>query len=271
MQLGIGSYTYGWNVAHNNKLFRHTMDEYSLIEKTKQFGIKVLQVGDNLPMHEWDEERLNMFNRKLKENRIELEIGAKGLMEEQLHRYLELCLKFDTKVLRFIVDDKNYQPSLNEINKIIQSNIKLIKRNNVVLALENHDRFMATDYAYMIKQTGSNLVGICLDTANSIATGEGLASIIDILSPYTVNLHLKDFGISRLPHKQGFIVGGRIAGEGLLNIPSLMKKILQYNRCHTCILEQWVPPEKKIEATLEKENQWAEKSMNYLKGLSVWQ
>jgi sugar phosphate isomerase/epimerase len=136
--------------------------------------------------------------------------------------------------------------------------------------LENHDRFTPTDYAYMVKQIGSNLVGICLDTANSIAAGEGLASIIDILSPFTVNLHLKDFGFSRLSHKQGFIVDGRIAGEGLLNIPSLIKKILQYNRCRTCLLEQWVPLEKKMKVTLEKENQWAEKSMTYLKGLALW-
>ena len=270
MQLGIGSYTYGWNIAHKNKLLRHTMNEYSLIEKTKQFGVKVLQIGDNLPMHEWDEKRLNMFRRKLKEDKIELEIGARGLIQENLSKHLILCRKLNARVLRFIIDDKNYQPSLHEINNIVEINIKLLKRNNVVLALENHDRFTAADYAYMIKQVGSKLVGICLDTANSIATGEGLASIIDILSPYTVNLHLKDFGILRLPHKQGFIVDGRIAGQGLLNIPSLIKKILQNNQCHTCILEQWVPPEKNIKATLEKENQWAEKSMAYLKGLPLW-
>ena len=270
MKLGIGSYTYGWNVAYKSKLHRHTMDEHGLIEKTKQFGVKVLQVGDNLPMHEWDEERLNIFKRKLKENKIELEIGARGLTEENLSRYLKLCRKFDSRVLRFIIDDKNYKPSLQEINTIIENNIKLLKRNNVVLALENHDRFTPTDYAYMVKQIGSNLVGICLDTANSIAAGEGLASIIDILSPFTVNLHLKDFGFSRLSHKQGFIVDGRIAGEGLLNIPSLIKKILQYNRCRTCLLEQWVPLEKKMKVTLEKENQWAEKSLTYLKGLALW-
>jgi len=212
MQLGIGSYTYGWNVSYKNGSFPHAMDEHGLLEKTKQFGIKVLQMGDNLPMHEWDEGRLNVFKKKLKQNKIELEIGAKGFTEERLRGYLKLCRMFDTRLLRFIIDDKNYQPSLDEINNIIERNIKLLKRNNVVLALENHDRFPATDYAYMIKQSGSNIVGICLDTANSIAAGEGIASIIDILSPYAVNLHLKDFGISRLPHKQGFIVDGRIAG-----------------------------------------------------------
>ncbi|MEP7142235.1 MAG: TIM barrel protein [Ferruginibacter sp.] len=270
MQLGIGSYSYGWNVAHKSKLFSHTMDEHDLIGKAKEFGIKLLQVGDNLPMHEWDERRLNIFKKKLKENKIELEIGAKGLTKEHLCRYLKLCRKFDTRVLRFIIDDKEYQPSLHEINNIIESSIKLLTRNKVVLALENHDRFVSTDYASMIKQAGTKQVGICLDTVNSIGAGESIPSAVDILLPFTVNLHIKDYGISRLSHKQGFIIDGRIAGEGLLDIPSLIERIIGYNHCHTCILEQWVPPEKEIEATLKKEIEWAEKSIANLKNLPVW-
>jgi hypothetical protein len=35
-------------------------------------------------------------------------------------------------------------------------------------------------------------------------------------------------------------------------------------------LEQWVQPEKAMKVTLEKENQWAEKSIAYLKSLPVW-
>ena len=235
MQLGISSYTYGWSVDHENSAASDTMDEYDLIEKAKQFGIKLLQIGDNLPLHEWDEERLKAFEKGLKENAITLEIGAKGLTADHLYRYIHLCKRFDTRILRFIIDDKEYEPSFHEIISIIESNITALEQNNITLTLENHDRFTATEYAEIIKQADSKQVGICLDTVNSMGAGEGIAYIIETLAPYTVNLHLKDFGIARLPHKQGFIVDGRIAGEGMLNIPSLIEELLQYNRRNNTI------------------------------------
>lgn len=79
-------------------------------------------------------------------------------------------------------------------------------------------------------------MGICVDTVNSIGAGESVDYIVDTLAPFTVNLHIKDFGIARLPHKQGFIVDGRIAGEGMLDIALITGILKKYNRCHTCIL-----------------------------------
>jgi sugar phosphate isomerase/epimerase len=111
----------------------------------------------------------------------------------------------------------------------------------------------------------STWVGVCLDTANSIGAGEGIATITDTLLPHVVNLHLKDFGIRRLPHKQGFIVEGRIAGEGLLDIPHLLERVSARARCETCILEQWVPPLTNPEETRVKEREWAQASIAYIK------
>ncbi len=267
MQLGIGSYTYGWCIGRENNGTPPAMNECDLVDKANEFGIKLLQIGDNLPMHEWSEKRLNAFEKKLKENNFELEIGAKGLTEEHLKLYIQLCKRFDVRILRFIIDDKKYQPSLHEIISLIESHIEILTQNNIKLALENHDRFKASEYSELIKQMSSLYVGICLDTVNSMAVGESIEYIIETLAPHTVNLHMKDFGISRLCHKQGFIIDGRVAGEGLLNIPSLLGKLQHSNRCHTCILEQWVPPERSTQETLEKEQEWASKSIAYLKSL----
>ena len=265
MQLGIGSYTYGWSIAAKKEDgIRYSMDENDLIDKAKQFGIKLLQIGDNLPLHEWTEKRLEAFEKSLEQNNFTLEIGAKGLTTDNLIRYTELCIRFNAGILRFIIDDKNYEPAVKEVVQIISANVSLLEKHNITLALENHDRLKASEYALLVKLVNNKNLGICLDTVNSIGAGESIETIIDILAPCTVNLHIKDFGIARLPHKQGFIIDGRIAGEGMLNIPSLLTRLKPYNLCYTCIAEQWVPPEKDRSATLQKEQLWAEKSINYL-------
>jgi hypothetical protein len=98
-----------------------------------------------------------------------------------------------------------------------------------------------------------------------MGAGEGLEQIVEILAPYTVNLHIKDFGIKRLPHLMGFQIDGRPAGKGMLNIPWLLEEISPHNKCRTAILEQWVVPESMLSKTIQKEETWAAESIQYLK------
>jgi sugar phosphate isomerase/epimerase len=272
MKLGIGSYTYGWNVdiAYNKAVQLKAMEEADLIEKALQFNIRLLQLGDNLPMHEWNESRLNCFEKSLQQNKITLEIGARGLTEDHLSLYIHLCRRFNSKILRFVTDGPGWQPSIDQIVTIISNNLTLLIDNHIMLALENHDRFKSSEYVEIINRVNSVHLGICLDTVNSMGAGESVEYIVDTLSPHTVNLHIKEFGIARLPHHQGFIIDGRIAGSGMLNISSVLEKLKSFNRCHSAILEQWVPPEKDHGTTLKKEKDWAEKSIDYLSGLSFW-
>jgi len=263
MQLGIGSYTYGWNVEHG-------MNEIDLIECAKKFALKLIQIGDNMPLHTLSNERLRDFEKVLKQNDITIELGARGLTTQHLQQYILLCKRFNSKILRFIIDDNRYQPSIEEVVSVIKNNADLLDKYNITLALENHDRLNANEYAAIIKSVNRPNVGICLDTVNSMGAGESIETILETLFPYTVNLHIKDFGIARLSHRQGFIIDGRIAGEGLLNIPSLLEKLSACNSCQTCIVEQWVPPEKDYVETILKEKLWAEQSIHYLKALPFW-
>jgi hypothetical protein len=69
----------------------------------------------------------------------------------------------------------------------------------------------------------------------------------------------------------GFIVTGAPAGGGMMNIPSIIEKIIPFGRCKSAILEQWAPPEAVLDRTIEKEMSWAEESINYLKSLPYFE
>ena len=140
---------------------------------------------------------------------------------------------------------------------------QLLEKNNVVLAIENHDRFKSSDFVAMVENAGSPFVAICLDSVNSMGAGEGLETVINNLAPFTVNLHVKEFSVKRVFHKMGFIIEGCPLGEGMLPLKELVQKVPL--SCGSAILEQWTPPEETIEKTIEKEVRWAKQSINYLK------
>jgi sugar phosphate isomerase/epimerase len=267
MQLGIGSYTYGWNTGETHAMTTLGMTEIGLIAAAREFDIGLIQIGDNLPLHQFTAKRLNAFTLALEQSNIQLELGAKRMTSTHLNTYIHLCERLHAPLLRFLIDDKDFRPGLKEIEKIIRSQIPLLNERNILLALENHERLKAKELVSLIENIGSESVAVCLDTVNSLGLAEGTETIVEKLAPYAVNLHLKDFTIIRLPHKMGFTVEGCPAGSGLLDIPGLLNRIKPYNRCKSAILEQWTTPELTIEETLLKERKWASASLRYLKPL----
>ena len=47
------------------------------------------------------------------------------------------------------------------------------------------------------------------------------------LAPHTLNLHLKDFTVRRVSHMMGFVVEGTPAGQGMLDVPWLLRHMLE--------------------------------------------
>lgn len=264
MRLGISSYTYGWAVGTPGDRPEKPLEEQEILGRAKAFGIRSVQFGDNLPLHELPAGRLNLLRQRIDEEKITIEVGARGLTDAHLERYVDLAQRLNSRLLRFVIDEPNYEPDVDAVISLLRNALPQLKGANVTLGLENHDRLLAREFADIVERVGSSNVGICLDSVNSMGAGEGLTEVVRILAPYTVNLHLKDFGIRRLPHGMGFQIDGRPAGQGMLNVPYLVEEVRQYGRCRTAILEQWVVPEADRTATIAKEAAWAEASMNYL-------
>jgi sugar phosphate isomerase/epimerase len=201
--------------------------------------------------------------KEAKENELELEAGANILDPFNLERYILIAEKIGSKILRFAIDGKNYSPALQDVIPIIKNAEPELKKRNIILALENHDRLFASDFREIIETVGSPHVGICLDCANSLGLGEGFHEVVTALAPYTVNFHLKEVFIKRKYHMMGFDVEGRPFGEGCLPLQWMLGQLP--TKCKTAILEQWTPPEETIEKTIEKERDWAGRSISHLK------
>ena len=265
MKLGISSYTYTWAVGFPGNQPMKPMNIYQLIEKADELGVSLLQVADNLPLDEFSSSELFNIREFAKRSNVQIEVGASKMTLDNFKKYIELAVFFDSPILRFVIDGGSFRPCLDEVHKIIRYSLPLLDKNNIVLAIENHDRFKAIEFVEMMEKADSDKIGICLDSVNSLGAGEGLETVIEKLARFTVNLHVKEFAIRRMSHQMGFIVEGCPLGKGILPIEDLIGKVSQ--SCHSVILEQWTPCEETLEKTIEKENRWAKLSINHLKNI----
>jgi sugar phosphate isomerase/epimerase len=164
-----------------------------------------------------------------------------------------------------VTDQDHYEPLLADLTSLLRNAAPVLAAARVTLGLENHDRLRAFDLRRLIDDVGSPHVGICLDTANSFGAGEGLEYIAEILAPVTVNLHVKDVAIRRLPHLMGFVIQGCPLGEGCLPIHRLLDQLRDFGYQGSVILEAWHPPEPDEPSTVAGELASAERSISTLK------
>ena len=269
MRLGISSYAFGWAVGVPGYPPPSPFSEHDLLAFAKRFELHVVQFGDHVPLHTFTASRLAALKTAATAAHITLEIGARGLTTEHLNRYVMLARELNSPLVRFVIDAPDYEPAVDDVVAIVRDTLPLLTAADVTLGIENHDRFPARTLRAMIEKIGSAHVGICLDTANSLGAGEGLGHVLDQLAPHTVNLHIKDFAITRVPYAMGFTITGRPAGQGVLDVVALRDAVAAHGRCRSAILETWTPPEPSVVATIEKERRWAEESVAYLRSRFV--
>ncbi|HLN72181.1 MAG TPA: TIM barrel protein [Prolixibacteraceae bacterium] len=265
MIAGISSYAFTWAIGVPGKEPEKPMSIYELLDMAIKLDVKVLQVADNLPLEKFSMEELTQIRQYADRAGLMIEVGARGMTPERLQQYIEIAAMMGSPILRFVIDQKGFVPSMDEIHSIIRDALPALKEKNIILAIENHDRLLTTDFVEMVEKSGGSQVGICLDTVNSMGAGEGLETVISRLAPLTVNLHVKEFSVERVYHMMGFVIEGKPLGKGMLPLAELIEKVS--STCHTAILEQWTPPESTIEETILKEKAWAVESIHYLKSL----
>ena len=227
----------------------------------------VVQIGDNLPLDRLSEDELGALDERAQAMRLDLEVGTCGIAPESLRRYLTIAKQLKSPLLRTLLDTPGHRPTPDDVVETLKSLAVDFTRAGVRLAIENHDRFRAETLVDIINRVGGDWLGICLDTANSLACLETPAMVVETLGPWTINLHIKDFRFARLPHHKGFVVEGCPTGQGQLDIPWLLTSLSKLGQDCSAIVELWPPPEPTIAESVAKEDAWARSSVRYLREL----
>lgn len=277
MKLGFSSYTASWAVGvRGYPLPPQPLTAFDVLERTAALGLRLVQLADNLltQLHELSADERAALRERADQHGIALEIGTRGIAADHLAAYLELAAYFGSPILRVVVDTVTDHPSPDEVIARLRPHAAAFRMAGVTLAIENHDRFRAETLAGIVRELG-DWAGVCLDTVNSFGALEGPDVILPVLGPLVVNLHLKEFVIRRVDHQMGFVVTGMPAGQGMLDIPRLLRVLEPRRRVRdfNAILELWMPPVLDSAgglihaATVAQEDAWIAESVAYLRML----
>ena len=115
-------------------------------------------------------------------------MGSRGLTPEHTHKSIIAAERLHSPILRMVIDGAGFEPDIKTVTCIIRDILPELKSRNIKLAIENHDRFKAREFERIIQSAGSEYIGICLDSVNSMGAGEGFEEVSKILLPCTINL-----------------------------------------------------------------------------------
>jgi len=257
MKLGIGSYSFPWAIGVAGTAPAQPLTARGLIAKALELNVRVIQFGPNLKFDRHDCQAARQAG-------LEVEIGAVSL---DLEEWIKLAADTGAQVLRTVIQEEAVDvPPLGWIEKKLRSLVKPLEETGLRLALEN-SVVPAAQVRAMLDNIGHPALGVTLDTANSLAIGEGWREVLEELAPYTYCLHVKDYRVVREWHRLGFRVVGTPAGQGLLDIPALLDTLRRAGSRCNAILELWCPEQATLAETIAQEEQWVQESIQYLRFL----
>jgi sugar phosphate isomerase/epimerase len=263
-KLGINTYTFMWSIGFKGAQPDKPMTAVGLLEKARELGVSVLQVGPNLPLAALPEPELDRFAQQARDWDIELELGTRGIEADHLRRQVALARRIGASLLRTIPEVSGATPDMKQLPHYLRDILPVLNSDGVTLGLEN-GKIPAEELRSMLEDFGDPHLGIVLDTVNSLAVPEGWKHVTKVLAPYTVCLHFKDFVVQRVWHMMGFTVEGRPAGKGQVDTPWLLNTLRDAGARFNVILELWPPEQKTLRETIDLEHTWAAESIPYLR------
>jgi sugar phosphate isomerase/epimerase len=265
MRLGIGSYTYPWAVGVPGLPPDRPLSALQLLDRAVELGVGLVQLCDNLPMSPADIERVAERAGALG---LGIELGTRGIVPAHLRQQLARAVRLKSPFLRVVVDTADEHPSPQQVVAALSRLMPAFEAARVSLAIENHDRFPSSVLRSILDQIDSPRLGICLDTANSLGCLEDLGTVLDVLADRVLNIHIKDVSARRVGSNLGFVIEGRPAGQGQVDLPGLLRRFRDATPQPSLTLEQWAPWCDDLDQTIAQEAQWACWSIEYLRALT---
>lgn len=101
--------------------------------------------------------------------------------------------------------------------------LPILEKHRMPMGIENHKDWTTDDLVALMKEYGSEYLGVCLDTGNSISLLDDPMDVVTRLSPYAVCTHVKDMAVKEYP--EGFLLAEVPMGEGMLDMRAVLGTI----------------------------------------------
>jgi sugar phosphate isomerase/epimerase len=232
-------------------------------------GLDSLQVCENArPLSASPAEWLQ-HARRANEMGLELSLGCMTFNPEVVFDYLERVEAIGGSYLRIVLEREG-EPALSpeRIRKFLDGIMPQLESRKICLAIENHFEIPSRTLADAANAYPANLVGFCVDVANSLRNFEDTQTVMDLLCPRAVCYHLKDYVVAG--SNVGFAVSGAPLGDGRIGVPGLLRRIqASGNPVPQMFIETWTPGSGDWAVDIKEDAKWLAASIQNLRRFLV--
>jgi sugar phosphate isomerase/epimerase len=196
---------------------------------------------------------------------LDLSLGCMTLDREVIFNYLDRVEAIGGKYLRVVLEREGAPAlTLERIRQFLDGIVPQLESRKICLAIENHFDIPSRLLAEAADAYPANLVGFCVDVANSLRNFEDTNTVVDLLSPRAICYHLKDYVVAG--SNVGFAVSGAPLGEGRIGVPGLLGRICgKGNSKPQMFIETWTPGTGLWTVDVEEDGKWLAASIHNLR------
>ena len=174
-----------------------TMNIFSFIERAHSLGLDGVQI--NVFGATWghlgsnSRARLRDVRALTEDLGMFVEIDTNGTDPDHLADALGLCEAIGADVLRTYASfGGDLAQELKQASRHLQQVVPICADLGIRIALENHEHETARDILAVVREVGSETVGVLVDTGNSMMVWEDPVEAVRTMAPHAVSTHFKD-------------------------------------------------------------------------------
>ena len=237
----VGAVAYGYQYSIGLFSYKdrpgEKFDAVRFVEANHKAGGEVAQLFFTM-IRDLDEDGLKRLRRRAEELDVQLEVHGGGALgkwskfEDTMHRAAALGSKVVGCSFGMLMrPDKigtldAWDEHTNQCEARLRELAPLAKSLGVKIGVENHLDFSVEELRDLIKRVNSPNVGVIFDVGNTIGTLDDPIEAADILGPYTVATHYKDFAIEEVA--RGFRFCMVPLGCGSLRLREITERLLKH-------------------------------------------
>jgi len=260
----IGTTSFGFRYAFLDPAKSPTLAE--MIRQAREAGVERLQICENTRPLEFSRRDWQEATRYAADLGVEIQIGCKTLKPEVVERFLRLAQELSCDQLRIVTEepDEHLRGNRENVTRLLEAIVPKLQRTGLRLAIENHFDISSTLLVELASPYPAELVGFCVDTANSLRSFELSLEVIRMLRERAYCYHLKDYRV--VGSMISFSVVGARLGEGDLDLDGCLRLIFAKKPVPPLFVETWTPSENHRERDIALDADWLRRSVENLRG-----
>lgn len=258
MKTGVTTFVFRYLLMDPSR--GHPLSE--ILDSANRLKVSRLQVCENASPLDLTLEAWDAFLEKAKSLGIEIHLGCKTLNPKVLESYLARASRIPSKTLRVVLEEEGESPTGDRVSTFLRQSVDLAEKYQMRLAIENHFDIATKRLAEWVQPFPPEIVGFCLDSANSLRRFEPVENVFESLGSRAYCFHLKDFKVTG--SNVGFTVEGAPLGKGDLDLKWVLEAIRSIDVDPEIYLETWVASTGVPERDVACEWEWLAESLETL-------